>query len=393
MTLKEEMACYIDSMRSDLCARADDLFDHPECDGHEVRACGQLIQWLESEGFAAEKGIGGMETAFRAVYQHGTGGPSIGLLTEYDALPGIGHACGHHLQPPAIIGAALALKKCLTDTPYKIVVYGTPAEETRGGKIIMLKNGCFRDIDVALMTHGAPATCVDVKSMACRGFTVTFHGVRAHAAMSPEKGRSALDALLLACQAVEFLREHVREDTRMHYSIVNGGGANNAVPAEASGSFGLRSSSTAYLETVVRRFLDILKGAALMTGTTYDVKASEELDAKIPVLRLNDLFMKNAEAAGAPRIRPPRQKTGSTDFGNVMRIVPGCCIRVAFVPEGSAAHSQEFLDAGKTQAAHDAVIYAAKILAYTAADMIEQPETLAAIRQEFRENLAADAEV
>ncbi len=389
--IKEQLCSFIEGIRGELCARADDIFDHPECDCHEVRAAGQLTDWLSRNGFAVEKGVGGLLTAFRAVYKNGEGGPSVGLLTEYDALPSVGHACGHHLQSPAVIGAALAVKNALKEKPYQIVVYGTPAEETTGGKIVMMKNGCFRDIDVALMTHGAPNTCVDVKSMASREYLVTFRGKRAHAAMGPEKGRSALDALLLTCQAVEFLREHVKEDTRMHYSIVNGGGPSNVVPAEASGSFGLRSYSTSYLETVVERFMDILKGAALMTGTSFEVAETGTFDAKIPTLSLNDLLMENAAACGAPRIRPPREKTGSTDFGNVMRLVPGSCIRIAFVPEGAVAHSQTYLDYGKSREAHDAIVCAAKILACTAADLIEKSEVMAAVREEFRRRLAADA--
>ena len=192
-----------------------------------------LTVWLEKEGFVVERGVAGVETAFKAVYRHGEGGPNIGLLCEYDALPGIGHACGHHMQGPSILAAAKALKDAEIREPYTITVYGTPAEESVSGKIRMIQNGCtFEELDVALMMHGGPATQVDVKSLANSKYKVVFHGVSAHAAIKPEKGRSALDALILAFQGIEFLREHVNSDVKIHYTVVNCGGTPaNVVPA------------------------------------------------------------------------------------------------------------------------------------------------------------------
>ncbi|MCC8178639.1 MAG: peptidase dimerization domain-containing protein, partial [Cloacibacillus sp.] len=265
----------------------------------------------------------------------------------------------------------------------KLVVYGTPAEETIGGKILMLEKGAFRDIDVALMTHASPTSTVDVKSMAMQSYEVTFHGKSAHAAMNPEMGRSALDALLLACSGVEFMREHVRDEARMHYTIVSAGGPRNVVPAEAEGEFGIRSYDTEYVMSMAERLKNIFKGAALMADGSYEIREGTFFKAKIPLLSLNDLIMENAVAVGMPTIRPPREKTGSTDFGNVMYEIPGSCIRSAFVPEGTPAHSQDYLDAGKSQAAHDALANAAKVLALTAYDLISDPAKMAKVRDEF----------
>lgn len=390
--LKEVMFRDIDGIRNEMTAMADDIFDHPEIGLEEFHAQKVLTDWLEKEGFVIERGVAGVETAFKAVYRHGEGGPNIGLLCEYDALPGIGHACGHHMQGPSILAAAKALKDAEIREPYVITVYGTPAEESVSGKIRMIQNGCtFEELDVALMMHGGPATQVDVKSLANSKYKVIFHGVSAHAAIKPEKGRSALDALILAFQGIEFLREHVNSDVKIHYTVVNCGGTPaNVVPAYAEASVYVRSYNRAYLDTVCRRFEKVLKGAAMMTETEVEIIEEKKVDNKIPVLTLNDLVMKQAEEIHAPQIAPAREKTGSTDFGNVMRRVPGTCARIAFVAPGAAAHSQEYIEAGKTEAAHDAVIYGAKILAGTALELIENPELLKQAKEEFRKNLAKE---
>lgn len=384
--MKEVLFKQIDSQKEDLCQMADFIFDHPEYDGKEYQASKLLADRLTKEGFSVEMGVGGYETAFRAVYQNLTGGPSIGILCEYDALAGLGHGCGHHMQGPGCLGAAIALKETCKDRPYRLVVYGTPAEETQGAKASMIKNGCFHDIDVAFMMHGSPTTCTDVKCLADQSFKVVFHGKGAHAALAPDQGRSAFDALLAAFNGIEFLREHVSDDTRMHYTVSKLPGPSNVVPAEAEGSFSLRSFSKKNLEGVVERFYDIIKGAALIAGVTYDVELRHDFYNKIPVLALNELLMENAGLAGAPRLSPPREKTGSTDFGNVMYEVPGSCIRVAFVPEGTSSHTQEFVDAGKSEDAHNCIIYGAKSIAGAALDLIEKPELMEKVKREFAEN-------
>ena len=276
MMTKDELFQTVESQRSALLTMADNIYDHPELGFQEVSAEKAITGYLTQCGFQVEHGVGGIATSFRAVFQNGEGGPRIGLLCEYDALEGLGHACGHHMQGPAIVGAAQALKVCAGEMPYTVVVYGTPAEETTHGKLRMLENGCFKDIDVALMMHGSPTTTVDVKSMAMSSFTVTFHGRKAHAALKPEDGRSALDALLVAFQGVEFLREHVPEDTRMHYTITQSPGPANVVPDTAIGRFSLRSYSRKALDQVVERFRKIIEGAALIADVTYDLKEGED---------------------------------------------------------------------------------------------------------------------
>ena len=383
---KEHIKHALEAYLPELTAMADQIYGLAEPGMEEFQSSKLLADYLQNHGFTVEMGIAGLPTAFRAVYEQGEGGPSFGFLAEYDALKDIGHACGHHMQGPSVIGAALALKDICQEQSYKIVVYGTPAEETIGGKIIMQEKGCFQDIDIALMMHAAPTTCVDLRCMALECFYVNFHGVESHAAMSPDKGKSAFDAALLSFQGIEFLREHVKEDSRMHYTVLDAGGPSNIVPGRTRAEYTLRSYSTDYLENViVPRFYDIIKGACLMTGTTYDIERSYPFKAKIPCITLNDLIMENAGQFDAPQITGPREKTGSTDFGNVMYDVPGCCIRTAFVPEGTSAHSKEYLDAGKTDKAHAALRSGSEILAGTCVDILENPELLQKIKEEFQE--------
>ncbi|MDR3353605.1 MAG: M20 family metallopeptidase [Synergistaceae bacterium] len=381
--MKDMIFEFIDGLRDGLAGMADEIFDNPEIGYAEHRASALLTSYLKNAGFSVEVGAGGLETAFRAAYRLGSGGPSIGLLCEYDAIEGTGHACAHHIQGPAVVGAAAAAKELLREKPFQLVVYGTPAEETSGGKIDMLEYGCFRDIDVALMCHGSPTTTTDIKCLAMSSFHVSFKGVSSHAAISPEAGRSALDAILLSCHGVEFLREHVPDDVRMHYTILNAGGPENVVPQEASARFVMRSYDRDSLDSVVDRFKKIIAGASQMTETEYSIIEEKRYDSKIPVLSLNELLIENARLVNAPCIRPPREQTGSTDFGNVMYVVPGSCIRVAFVPEGTPPHSQTYIDAGKSREAHEAVTTAAKIIAATIFDLVSDEGALERVTQEF----------
>ena len=389
--LKKLLGEVIEMHRAELCKMADLTYDFAEKSAEEYKSMELLTDYLQNEGFTVERGIA-LDTAFRATWdncraavddEEKNTAPVLGILVEYDALEDIGHACGHHMQGPAGIGAAIAIKEVMKDYPFKLVIYGTPAEETLGGKIVMLDAGYMKELDLALMSHGSPNTSVDEKCMALENFVVTFHGVKSHAAISPDEGRSALDAALLSFHAIEMLREHVKDDTRMNYTIRNAGGPPNVVPDLTVAEYTLRSYSTSYLNTVVERFYNILKGAALMTDTTYDIQRDLPFKSKIVCHSVNDLLMKNAAYEKAPSIAAPRKKTGSTDFGNVLYEIPGSCIRIAFTKPDAQPHSQEYLEAGKTDKAHDAICYAAKIMADTFCDVITTPGLLTQIKEEF----------
>ena len=215
--------------------------------------------------------------------------------------------------------------------------------------------------------------------------SVKFHGKSSHAALNPENGRSALDALLLSCQGIEFLREHIRDDSRIQYIISNGGTAVNVVPDLAVGEFSLRSYDSSYLDELIRRFEQVVKGAAIMTGTREEVIYHLRTEGKIPALCLNDLLMANAEYYGAPNRKPARERTGSTDFANVMHEIPGACIRIAFVREGTASHSQEFLDAGKSEEARNAIMYGSEILAASVYDLVSKKDLWKKVKKDYEE--------
>ncbi len=384
-------AC-VDEQAPELTKMADTIFDHPEIGPHEVFASKLLTDYLESHCFAVTRGVGGLETAFRAVWKNGEGGPNMGLLCEYDALPGMGHGCGHQMQGPGILGAAVAIQKAAGTRPFTLTVYGTPGEENISGKYIMIQNGCtFEELDVALMMHGGPATQTDIKCLANAEYDLIYHGKAAHAALKPEAGRSSLDAMCLAFHGMECMREHVTDDVRLHYNITDGGGtAANVVPSLTKAQVMVRANTVKAVKELMVRLEKIFQGAAMMTETTVEAKVGKILDNKIPNLQLNDVLMKYARELQAPNCQPPRQRTGSTDFANVMHRVPGSCIRVAFVPDGTSSHSPEFIAAGKSQEAHRAVVFGAKILADTVLELIDDPAELASIQKEFRDRLAAE---
>ena len=381
---------WLEEHNSQLCSMCDEIFTHPETGREEFFAQSLLTGYLKDRGFSIELGVGGIPTSFRAVWEHGTGGPAIGLLCEYDALRDFGHGCGPHMQGPTIVSAAAAVKELWQGGPVKLVVYGTPDEEYGDGKVTMLRNGAFQDLDFALMTHAGPNTTVDVKSLAMRSAYVRYHGRSAHAAIKPEDGRSAVDALMLAIHGFEILREHVRSDVRLHYAIRRTGQSANVVPDFAEAEFVVRSYSSEYLEQVWARMEKVLRGAAEMTETTVDWEVVSDCQSKVPVLRLNRLLMDHAKELDAPQQIPYREQTGSTDFGNVLHRVPGGCIRVAFVPEGTSSHSQAWLDAGMSPALHSAALLAAKVLAMTAWDLASDAGLRREIQEEFAKNLAKE---
>lgn len=383
---KKQMIDNVDDRSGELIDMADELFDLKEISYEEIQSSELIKSYLEDHGFTIESGSGGLPTAFKAVYQNGSGGPSIGLLCEYDALAGIGHGCAHHLQAPGIIGAACAIKECIPDRSFKLVIYGTPGEETSGGKIQMVKKDCFKDIDVALMIHGGDKTQTDVKSMALTSAHVTFKGISSHAAIAPEKGRSALDAMILMFNGIEFLREHLRDDSRIHYTVNEVPGAQNSVPSLAKADFDLRSYNSIYLDEIIRRFENVVKGAAIMTDTSYEINYDERFESKVPARYLNTLVMDNAKVLQAPALAPSRERTGSTDFGNVTFMLPGTCLRIAFVDEGTPSHSEGFIKNGKTDQAHTAMLIGAKAIAMTAYDLISNMDNLKKVKDEFREN-------
>lgn len=380
---KQDVYANVDSMQQELLQLNDFIHDNPETGDNEFKAVDVLTKTLAEHGFQVEKGVAGLPTAFVATYQNKGGGPTIGFLAEYDALAKLGHGCGHNLIASADVGAGIALAKSLGDIPATIIVYGTPAEETTSGKLPMTAAGLFDKLDVALMTHPGDRTTVGAKSLALNLIDFTFEGKASHAAASPEKGISALDGVMMLFNGMEYLREHVRSDIRIHGIVTDGGAAANIVPERAAARFYVRGADRDYLNTVVQRVYKVAEGAALATGTKVTIKEIKAYDNKVILESLSQLLLENAKAVGAKQILPPPESTGSTDFGSVTFRVPGAELGIAYVPVGTPGHSVAYVQAGTTPEGHEAVITATKILAATGYDLITNPELLKQVKAEF----------
>lgn len=386
--IEEKLCAAAEGGSKELFSLACDIFDHPELGLEEFYACEKLVQFLQEKGFSVETGIAGLPTAFRATWENGTGGPRIGLMLEYDALPELGHACAHHLQPAAVIGAALALREVLTDKPYRLVLYGTPAEEREGGKIRMAEAGYFTDVDLMLAHHAARTTGSFWQNKALQPVGIIFHGTPAHAAGAPERGRSALDAMMLAFHALEIMREHVKDGCRIHYTIREGTGPSNIVPEKAVCHVTLRAPDRPYLEDMVARLRRILDGACLMTDTTVEVSMHPTYWNLIPVEPLREEILRRAEEIGAPRISHEKEcSSTSSDVGNVSWVVPTANAYTYFCDAGP--HTKEWAERGKSPEAEQCVLYGMKILALAASTYIMDPGKLEAVREAHREALAA----
>ena len=361
------------------------IFDRPEVGLEEYFAAELLTDALEKLGFTVERGIAGLPTAFRATWQQGRGGPHIGILGEYDALEGKGHGCGHHLQTPAAIAALCVLREALEKTGQsaQLTLYGTPAEEAGGGKVIMAEQGLFRELDAALATHSSrTAGFVSIGNLASHSRIVTFHGKSAHAAGSPWLGRSAMDAMLLTFQGLEFLREHVKDGTRIMYAIRQAIGPSNVVPQEAQCLINVRSPDNNDIPELLARMEKVCQGACLMTETTCDFQSRKGYMAKKPNYVLGQVALDNYPLAGIPVAKEVyRRSEGSSDVGNVSVLVPTLALYAPYVDAPS--HSDAWVEAGKTEAARGCMRGMTRMLLAVSWDLIQNPQLLRQAKEEF----------
>lgn len=359
----------------------------PELGHEEFFASELLCTELAKYGFEVERGILGIETSFIGVYDTGSPGPTVGFLCEYDALPDIGHACGHHLICSMSMAAAVGLKAALINSGIggKIRIYGTPAEETRGAKVPMAEAGLFDDCDFALMAHPYYTFERSGESLALDAVQFEFHGLAAHAAASPYEGINALDAVLQLFNSVNALRQQTRSDARIHGIIDNGGKAPNIIPDYASAKFYVRSASRTYTNELTAKVLRCAEGAALQTGCTVTTNHFEySYDELLTNEALSEQFNTNLIEAG---IRPEDMEIGkdhgSLDLGNVSVRCPAIHPYVKVVQDRLLLHTEAFRDAAMTEYALDGMLFGAKMLAATAYDVFADPALLARIRTEF----------
>jgi len=446
---KNEIIEWIDSNAERLIEIASKIWEYAEPGLQEFKSSQLLMDELEKEGFTVERGVADMPTAFVATY--GSGKPVIGILGEYDALPGLsqkpiprkeplkegapGHGCGHNLLGTGAAGAAMAAKHFMEKHRLQgtIKYFGCPAEEMLIGKVFMVKAGLFDDVDACLTWHPWCANTVWMaSSLAMNSVKFRFRGVSAHAAASPEAGRSALDAVELMNVGVNYLREHVIPEARIHYVITSGGEAPNIVPDFAEVWYFVRAPRRTDVEAIYSRILDIAKGAALMTGTKEEIVFITGCWEVLPNKALSDLLYKNLEKVGPPKfseeekqfareiaktfpegqkettlralsvpefekamksdlieyVSPPEDigkvTPGSTDVGDVSVKVPTAqCLVCTLVP-GSAMHSWQVVAASGMSIGHKGMLVASKALALTVIDLLTKPDELGKAKDEFR---------
>ncbi len=426
---KEAAAASIDARRADLASLADQVWAFAETALRETRSSALLADYAEKQGFRVERGVAGMPTGFVASY--GQGRPVIAVLGEYDALPGLsqkavperdvlqagapGHGCGHNLFGAASLGAAIAVKELLAAGRLSGTVryYGTPAEEAVGGKVYMVRDGLFADVDVALAWHPADRTRADMRGgQALADMVVEFRGRTAHAAFDPWNGRSAVDALELFTHGVSMMREHLKPTVRMHYAILEGGDVPNVVPDHAKLWIWARDFERKGVEDVVAWLRQGTQGAALMAGVEgkltvqagdYEVLVNETgarlLDANLrwvgPIAYTTeeDAFARALQkAAGVEPVGMDAsigslsgqpQEGGSTDVGDVSWNVPTLHVSVATAPRGVPWHAWPVVAAGGTSIGHKGMVLAAKTLAATMVDLFDDAGAREAVRAEF----------
>ncbi len=362
------------------------IHSNPELAFKEVKAASWLSSFLEDQGFKVERGSAGMETAFTGEYVSGKGGPTVAILAEYDALPAVGHACGHNIIGTSAVGAGAALKKALEGSgiPGRVLVLGTPAEEGGGGKVFMVKAGVFEDVDAAIMIHPTSGKSrIGGRSLATHSFTFDYYGKPAHAAASPTEGINALDAVNIFFHAVACLRQHVPEDVRMHGMISLGGDAVNIIPDHTQVRYLARSFSLKTLAKVSERVKDCAEAGALATGCRLEVEEQDGYLSRVPNNAISRAFLDNLNALGEETVPEIEDGKGSTDFGDVSRVVPSCNAYIGIAPVGVAGHSREFCEASASQRGHEALYLSAKSMAHTAIDLITDPDLLARAKAEF----------
>ena len=399
--IKDELAgrsnSTIESSKQALFDLSKDVHAHPELNYEEHYSSDALAGFLEKHDLKVERGIGGVETAFRATIPGGGGeGPTIAVLAEYDALPEIGHGCGHNLIAMAAMGAALGLQANAQDLPGRVMVIGTPAEEGGGGKIRLLQAGAFDGVDATLSSHPfsnrtiipAASPKGESWSLAMVGYRYMYHGKAAHAAAYPEAGINALNAVIHLFTGIDALRQHLRDDVRMHGVITDGGTAPNVVPEFAAANFMLRSRDGRYLsDEVVGKVRQVAEGAALITGSTLEVEEFYPFYENVqPNVTLAQAVAANVQALGIKLDEPIPGRPGSgasTDFGNISKAMPGFELRYAVSETPVPSHTRQMQETAVTDLALSNALQVAKVLSLTASDLLQDASLVEAAKAEY----------
>lgn len=385
--MKIEIEREIKAIEEDLRNLNEFIYKNPELAFEEYKAAKGHIKLLKKHNFTIEEEFLGFKTAFKATYDSGKKGPTISYLSEYDALPEIGHGCGHNILGTTSTGAGIVLSKFIDEIGGKVVVLGTPAEETNGVKVNMVEAGVFEDIGVAMMVHPNATFLRSGYSLALSQIRIGFKGRSAHASTYPHEGINALDACLLTFNNINALREHIEPSARIHGIIKEGGIAVNVVPEYTEAHFAVRSPDTKYRDELVEKVINCAKAGALATGCEIEILDSpNSYSALITNEKLSEAYSKNLLTAGVKDLGERREGGGSLDMGNVSEVCPSIHPYFGIIPEDKEqypTHTEEFSHETITEYAYENMKKTIEALVATGIDIIKDEELLKEIKEEF----------
>ncbi|MED5578954.1 MAG: M20 family metallopeptidase [Nitrospinota bacterium] len=383
--IKQEVIDYIDSISKEIWDLSIELHKNPELSLKEHNSSEILCNYLLKHGFKVQRGLANLPTAFLAENKS-IKKRKIGFVSEYDALPELGHACGHNIIAMASIAAGVSINKIFGGKFCQIKIFGTPGEESGGGKVLIAKGGHFDGIDAIMMIHPSNETRVNVNFLALAEIEIEFTGKSAHASASPEDGLNALDSIIATFNSISALRQHLPKGDKIHGIITSGGSAPNIIPEKASAKFYLRSLTNQGLKNVTKRFIDCVNGAAIATGTKS--KIYKNPISYFPLKQnktLCSVFRANLSQLGLNEsIDLPPIKMGSSDIGNVSQVVPTIHPQIQMVDEEINAHTKEFASAAKSNSGKKVLFLGAKAMAMTALDISIDSSLLRKIKSEFK---------
>jgi amidohydrolase len=391
--LKKKVEASVDELFPELAAISDDIFENPEIKFEEFHACKVITELLERHGMQVERETAGLPTAFAAHIPGHQRAPRVGILSEYDALPGIGHACGHNIIGTSGVGAFLALASIADELNGSVSLYGTPAEEGGGGKVTMLEQDTFDGLDAVIMSHPSNGmTSVDTPFLASTAVFLTFHGKPSHAAAAPTEGINALDAAVMTYVAVNGLRQRLPKDINIAGIFTHGGDAVNVIPDRAQLHYNIRGEVWQNAEQALEQVIRVANGAAEAIGATVEVEVKKNPFAEFQFYTeykqntaLQDIFRRNLESLGIEVTEwAPSMGTGSTDFANVSMEIPGMHLMLKLDGVERPPHTVEFAEAAGSEHGKKWLRQAILTMAFSTIDILNGDGTLESIKQDFK---------
>lgn len=390
--LKGHVQDYLDSIRDQLIQISLTLHANPELAFEEHASMALLADVAERHGFIVERGVAELPTAFVATSTSAPRSPVVAFIAEYDALPGLGHACGHNIIATAALGAALAMMSIRDEITGVIKLIGTPAEESGGGKVIMVERGVFTGLDAAMMVHPGAKAMTTRGTLASNKLRLEFFGKSSHAAAAPDLGINALDACIQTFNNINALRQHLTPDVRIHGIITHGGRAANIVPDYAAAEFSVRAATSETSFAVVQKVTRCAEAGAMAAGATVKIHHLTHYANRLANPTMARLFGENISSLGEKVEEPALdERMGSSDMGNVSQIVPSIHPYITIVDVGVSAHTPAFAAAAASERGHIALLRGAKAMAMTAVDLMTQPELMEQARKEFAAMVDMDA--